>query len=108
MTAPGAPGARSPTLELSGAQELSGATQLFRADWQPSHGSHEERLDFMDGLARLRATSLLFVGSVMGLLGFIFAGFLGFYKATQEAPNENFRGQPMNHSYFPATVSEMV
>merc|ERR1719512_153640 len=44
----------------------------------------------------------------MGLLGFLFAGFLGVYRSTHEVHRRNFRGELMNHSYWPATVSEMV
>jgi len=41
-------------------------------------------------------------------MGFLFGAFLGFYKQMVEEGHINFLGEQQNHSYFPATVSEMV
>jgi len=76
--------------------------------WEIARLDFEERLDYIDGNMRMRATSLLFVGSLCGLLGFSFAGFLGYWRQFTEVPRTNFRNETMQHFYFPATVSEMV
>mmetsp|Transcript_13990 Transcript_13990/g.40813 ORF Transcript_13990/g.40813 Transcript_13990/m.40813 type:complete len:359 (-) Transcript_13990:59-1135(-) len=68
----------------------------------------DQRLDYVDGVQRLRSTSLLFVGALLGFMGFVFAAFLGFWQQMVEVSHRNFSGEPMVHSYFPATVSEMV
>jgi len=44
----------------------------------------------------------------LGYCGFLFGAFLGFYKQIVEEGPMNFLGERQNHSYFPATVSEMV
>lgn len=80
---------------------------LPRAWSDPSQKDHEGRLDYIDGSQRVRSTSLLFVGALLGFIGFVFAAFLGFWQELEEASHRNFRAQPIG-TYFPATVSEMV
>lgn len=67
------------------------------------------RINYVDSQQRLRSVTLLMVGSLCGLLGFLFAAFLGIstYKAEVDT---NYLGQPYasGHNYFPQTVSEMV
>jgi len=87
---------------------MDGRTHLVRSDWEPRRDEFDKRLDFVDGLNRLRSTSLLVSGATLGYCGFLFGAFLGFYKTKLEKGAVNFLGQPQLHSYFPATVSEMV
>jgi len=65
--------------------------------------SLEARMTFHEGQAQRRCTSLLWMGSISGLLGFIFAFVLGFWAFVQ--PGEKFAS---GWGYFPPTVSEMV
>jgi len=81
---------------------------LVRTHWEPRRDEFDKRIDFIDGLNRLRATSFLVVGAFLGYSGFLFGALLGFYKQMVEIGQNNFLGQHQNHSYFPATVSEMV
>jgi len=76
--------------------------------WELRRDEFDRRLDFVDGLTRLRSTSFLFVGALLGYCGFLMGALLGFYKQIVEKGPLNFLGQQQNHSYFPATVSEMV
>lgn len=87
---------------------MADKTYLVRTDWEPRRDEFDRRLDFIDGLNRLRSTSLLVSGACLGYCGFLMGAFLGFYKQMVEEGPQNFLGQHQNHSYFPATVSEMV
>jgi len=87
---------------------MVGTPHSARSESDPRRDEIDRRLDFLDGLSRLRSTSLLVVGATLGFLGFLFGAFLGFYKQMVENGPQNFLGQHQNHSYFPATVSEMV
>lgn len=67
------------------------------------------QINYVDSQQRTRSVTLLMVGSICGLLGFLFASFLGYSKYF--APTEtNYLGHPFasTHNYFPQTVSEMV
>jgi hypothetical protein len=57
----------------------------------------------------MRSVSLILAGSVCGLLGFLFAGFLGIWRFVEEV-GHNFHGDtfPSGHNYWPQTVSMMV
>jgi len=81
---------------------------LVRNDWEPKRHEFDRRLDYIDGFSRLRSTSLLVSGAFLGYCGFLFGAFLGFWKQIVEEGPTNFLGEKQNHSYFPATVSEMV
>jgi len=83
-------------------------TQLMRNNWEPKRHEFDRRLDYIDGFSRLRATTMLVSGAFLGYCGFLFGAFLGFYKQIVEEGPINFLGERQNHSYFPATVSEMV
>lgn len=80
---------------------------LLRQAFLPKKDDLQGRMEYVDGTQRVRSTSLLFVGSLLGFLGFCFAAFLGFWQQIMEVPHLNFRHEPMG-TYFPATVSEMV
>jgi len=81
---------------------------LMRNEYEPKRHEFDRRLDYIDGFNRLRATTLLVSGAFLGFCGFLFGAFLGFYKQIVEEGPKNFLGIQQNHSYFPATVSEMV
>jgi len=68
----------------------------------------EERLIFNDGFERKKTAALLFFGSFMGLLGFLFAFLIGIAKFANPWMSEYHREFPSHMGYFPATVSEMV
>lgn len=82
--------------------------QSFDEGGTPSLEEHEWRLLDVGGFQRIQAAALLLVGSLMGFLGFVFAAFLGFYYAMKQDKHQNFLDEPFEHSYFSATVSEMV
>jgi len=78
---------------------------------RPQKSELRQRLEFFDGIKRKRSVSLLFVGAMSGLLGFVFAGFLGMWKHFNDSEiSYNYLGKPYEsgHNYFPQTVSEMV
>jgi len=63
----------------------------------------------VEAVARKRSANLLFVGSVSGLLGFLFAFVIG-VVAIQTHGRNDINGVPFKsgRAYFPSTVSEMV
>lgn len=67
----------------------------------------EDRIAFMDGHERKRTSALLLIGSVFGLLGFIFAFVIGTLKFRNPMDYEE-HVFPSGRGYFPPTVSEMV
>mmetsp|Transcript_58452 Transcript_58452/g.187726 ORF Transcript_58452/g.187726 Transcript_58452/m.187726 type:complete len:343 (-) Transcript_58452:99-1127(-) len=68
----------------------------------------EDQLAFNEGFERKKTAALLFTGSVMGFLGFLFAFVIGFIKFTNPFISEFHQWFPSGFGYFPATVSEMV
>eukprot|EP00928_Gymnodinium_smaydae_P015790 TRINITY_DN15862_c0_g1_i1.p1 TRINITY_DN15862_c0_g1~~TRINITY_DN15862_c0_g1_i1.p1 ORF type:complete len:375 (+),score=77.67 TRINITY_DN15862_c0_g1_i1:59-1183(+) len=66
----------------------------------------EERTDFIEGHERRKTATLLWTGSIFGLLGFGFAFIIGLWKFLSPAiEHEDFKS---GYGYFPSTVSEMV
>ncbi|CAE8681704.1 unnamed protein product [Polarella glacialis] len=74
-------------------------------------GSVQARLDYAEHTARRRATSMLILSAVFGLLGFLVAAGLGMWRTYAGFDHEmNLEGLPFpsGQSYWPGSVSEMV
>jgi len=82
---------------------MAASRSAYLAQLQGQANSLEARMTFLEGQTQRRCTSLLWMGSVSGLLGFIFAFLLGFWTFMQ--PGKLFES---GWGYFPPTVSEMV
>jgi len=69
----------------------------------------EHRAHLRSGLDRKRSAQMLFVGTVAGVLGFVFAFMIGAMKAyDRDKYDLNGKKFASGLSYFPSTVSEMV
>jgi len=69
----------------------------------------EYRAHLRSGLDRKRSAQMLFVGTVAGFLGFVFAFLIGVIKACDKDKYDvNGKKFASGMSYFPSTVSEMV
>lgn len=83
------------------------ATSLL-VDADDDRASLAARVEYLEKTSRWQSTTLLFVGSLLGLLGFIFAAYLGFHRILYDHHHINLRGEVMPQGYFPETVSELV
>lgn len=85
------------------------AQALLRSapDLQERVRLNEEKITYMDGHERKRTAALLWLGSVFGLLGFLFAFVIGSMKFLNPESDEG-HSFPSGRGYFPPTVSEMV
>lgn len=77
---------------------------------KPDSSNYGARLNHIDGQQRLRAVSLLLVGSLSGFFAFFFAAICGLLKFGVDSLEENLRGELFSsgYNYYPQTVSEMV
>lgn len=75
----------------------------------PDPGSIQARLDYAEHMSRRRATSMLCLGAVFGMLGFLVAASLGMWL-TYQGRGLNLDGHPFpsGEAYWPSSVSEMV
>mmetsp|Transcript_81791 Transcript_81791/g.207804 ORF Transcript_81791/g.207804 Transcript_81791/m.207804 type:complete len:355 (-) Transcript_81791:109-1173(-) len=95
-------------------------TQEGQADgarrWQFRHkegtgqgsASIDDKISFLVGYERKKCAALLFMGSIFGLLGFVFAFIIGLMKFLNPHISEFHERFASGNGYFPATVSEMV
>jgi len=68
----------------------------------------DRRMTMLECTHRKHSADLLFVGSLSGLIGFLFAFIIGTLKSHSEKYDYNFEPFKSGRGYFPSTVSEMV
>mmetsp|Transcript_167247 Transcript_167247/g.537231 ORF Transcript_167247/g.537231 Transcript_167247/m.537231 type:complete len:355 (-) Transcript_167247:72-1136(-) len=91
--------------------QADGARRLqFRHKEDPGQGSasFDDKISFLVGYERKKCAALLFMGSIFGLLGFVFAFIIGLLKFLNPHISEFHERFASGNGYFPATVSEMV
>lgn len=69
--------------------------------------SLETRSHFLDGYERKKTASLIWMGSVFGIVGFCFAFLIGLFEYLAPIQLQG-KGFPSGVGYFPATIAEMV
>lgn len=91
-------------LELNSLEDRDGTSRVV-----PDPGSIQARLDYAEHMSRRRATSMLCLGAVFGMLGFLVAASLGMWLTYQDR-GLNLEGHPFpsGEAYWPSSVSEMV
>eukprot|EP00931_Biecheleriopsis_adriatica_P038284 TRINITY_DN21941_c0_g1_i2.p1 TRINITY_DN21941_c0_g1~~TRINITY_DN21941_c0_g1_i2.p1 ORF type:complete len:404 (+),score=72.00 TRINITY_DN21941_c0_g1_i2:88-1299(+) len=90
--------------------------------WLLRDGPEAQAAVYTWEVGQRRAVTMLFIGAVSGLLGFLVAGILGMHKYNSQGfrqlfnhnhtvlVDDNFMGEPFSsgHNYRPQTVSELV
>lgn len=76
---------------------------------RPPREDYEARLNSIDGRSRLRAVTLLFLGTISAIVGFLLVACLSMHRYGYEEQT-NIRGEPFKsgHNYFPSAINEQI